>query len=263
MEMERGRGGWQRRPRAQRQEMVYGLRPVVEAVEAGREIERIILREGIERSEDLSTLQRIARQRRIPVQYVPGMWFARLGSRNHQGMVAYLSPIEYQDLPEIVTSTFERGEEPLLVLADGITDVHNIGAIARTAECVGAQALVVPMRGSAQLGADAIKTSAGALSHIAVCRVESIARAVRFLQASGIRVFAASETGASLHTRTSLTGPLAVVLGDEFEGVSSEVLKMVDGSVRVPIHGSVESLNVSVAAGIILYEVERQRHLEA
>lgn len=260
--MERGRGGWQRRPRVQ-QEMVYGLRPVMEALEAGRDIERIILREGIERSEEVSTLQRVARQRGIPVQYVPAMWFSRLGSRTHQGMVAYLSPIEYQNLPEIITSTFERGEDPLLVLADGITDVHNIGAIARTAECVGAHALVVPSRGSAQLGADALKTSAGALSHIAVCRVESIGQTVQFLQTNGLRVFAASETGASVHTHTDLSGPLAVVLGDEYEGVSRDVLRAVDGAVRVPIHGSVESLNVSVTAGVILYEVERQRHLQA
>lgn len=257
--MERGKGGWQRRSRVQ-QEMVYGLRPVMEAIEAGREIERIILREGIEPSEEISTLNRIARQRGIPVQYVPPMWFGRLGSRNHQGMVAYLSPIEYQNLSEIVISTFERGEDPLLVLADGITDVHNIGAIARTAECVGAHALVVPMRGSAQLGADAIKTSAGALSHISVCRVESMAQTVSMLRANGVRVFAASETGASVHTRTVLTGPIALVLGDEYEGVSKEVLKAVDGTVKVPIHGSVESLNVSVAAGVILYEIERQRH---
>lgn len=254
------KGNWQRRSRVQ-QEMVYGLRPVMEAIEAGRDIERIILREGAEQSEELSTLNRIARQRGIPVQYVPTMWFGRMGSRNHQGMVAYLSPIEYQNLPEIITSTFERGEEPLIVLADGITDVHNIGAIARTAECVGAHALVVPMRGSAQLGADAIKTSAGALSHIPVCRVESIARAVLLLQNNGIRVFAASEAGAAVHTSTDLRGPLAVVLGDECEGVSNDVLKNVNGSIKVPIHGNVQSLNVSVAAGIILYEIERQRHL--
>lgn len=260
--MERAGGGWQRRPRAQ-QEMVYGLRPIMEALEAGRELERIILREGLTPSDELSTLHRIARQRGIPVQYVPPMWFGRLGSRNHQGMVAYLSPIEYQDLAEIIISTFERGEVPLLVVADGITDVHNIGAIARTAECVGAHALIVPSRGSAQLGADALKTSAGALSHIAVCRVGSIAQTVQHLQANGVRVLAASEKGATVHTRMDLTGPLALVLGDEYEGVSTEVLRAADGTLKVPIHGSVGSLNVSVAAGIILYEAERQRNQKA
>ena len=250
--MERAGGGWQRRPRAQ-QEMVYGLRPIMEALEAGRELERIILREGLTPSDELSTLHRIARQRGIPVQYVPPMWFGRLGSRNHQGMVAYLSPIEYQDLSEIIISTFERGEVPLLVVADGITDVHNIGAIARTAECVGAHALIVPSRGSAQLGADALKTSA----------VGSIAQTVQQLQANGVRVLAASEKGATVHTRMDLTGPLALVLGDEYEGVSTEVLRAADGTLKVPIHGSVGSLNVSVAAGIILYEAERQRNQKA
>lgn len=248
---------WQRRPRVQ-QEMVYGIRPVMEAIDAGREIERIILRVG-SGGENIFTLQRIAKQREIPIQRVPAPWFSRLGSRNHQGIVAYISPITYQPLEQLIPAIYERGEEPLILLADGITDVHNLGAIARTAECVGAHALVVPARGSAQIGPDAVKTSAGALQHINVCRVASIPSTLEFLKQSGLTIVAASEQGRELYSNAQLRGPIALVLGDEGEGLAPATIQMADVLVKIPIHGTLQSLNVSVAAGIILYEIDRQR----
>lgn len=249
---------WQRRSRAQR-DMLYGLHPIEEALNAGQELERIIMRSGLA-GEGVTTIQKTARQRGIPVQTVPAAWFARLGTRNHQGLVAYRSPISYTRLDQLVPMLYEQGTDPLIVAADGITDVHNLGAIARTAECVGAHCLLVPSHGSAQISADTVRTSAGALEHLPIARTGELTATLRFLQDSGIRLVAATEKGGHVFSQTDLKGPLCLIMGDEGRGVSPATLAIVDEQLRIPIHGAIESLNVSVAAGIILYEVERQRH---
>ncbi len=240
--------------------MVYGLRPVMEALSSAREIERITVSESLGR-EQLAELRQIAHHRGVPVKTVPPAWFNRLGQRNHQGIVATVSPITYQPLEQLLPLLYDQGLDPLIIVADGITDVRNLGAIVRTAECAGASGLVVPKRGTAHINADAVKTSAGALLHFPVCRVDSIAQACQYLKDSGLRLVAASEKGATYYHKAELAGPLALVLGDEHEGVSTQLLDMCDETVRIPIRGQVESLNVSVSAGIILYEIERQRQL--
>lgn len=253
MEVTRG----QRRTRSQG-EMLYGVHPIVQAIESGQEIERIIMRSGL-RSETLPQLMQMARQRGIAVQHVPAAWFNRLGSRNHQGIVATVSPIGYQSLEALIPLLFEQGESPLIVVADGITDVRNLGAIARSAECAGAHALVVPTKGSAHINADTVKASAGALLHFPVCRTSRLDQTCQFLKECGLQLVVATEDGATFFHSADLHGPLALVLGDEGHGVSSSILRMADITVRIPIHGQVSSLNVSVAAGILLYEAERQR----
>lgn len=254
----RGRSNWSTRSRA-KDEMIYGIRPIVEALNSGKEIERITISESLS-GEQLSELKQMARQRSVPVKQVPPMWFNRLGQRNHQGIVATVAPITYQNLEALIPMLYDQGQDPLVIVADGITDVRNLGAIVRSAECAGASALIVPKRGSAHLNADAVKSSAGALLHFPVCRVDSIERTCEFLRESGLRLVAASEKGATYYHHAELRGPLALVLGDEFSGVSPRILDMCDTTVRIPTHGQVESLNVSVSAGIILFEIERQRH---
>ncbi len=250
---------WQGKSRSS-DDMVYGLRPVMEALSSAKEIERITISDSLNR-EQVAEVKQVAKQRGVPVKTVPQAWFNRLGNRNHQGIVASVSPITYQPLEQLLPLLYDQGLEPLIIIADGITDVRNLGAIVRTAECAGASGLIVPKRGTAHINAAAVKTSAGALMHFPVCRVDSIPEACQYLKDSGLRLVAASEKGSTYYHRASLGGPLGLILGDEYEGVSPRLLDMCDETVRIPIRGQVESLNVSVSAGIILYEIERQRQL--
>lgn len=240
-------------------EIIYGLHPIMEALDAGQELERIVLRKGLS-AEQLPNITRRAKERGIPVQYVPAEWFIRLGSRNHQGAIAFVAVIEYQNIEWILPKIYESGEEPLVVVAGGITDVRNLGAIVRTAECAGAHTLVVPSTGGAQINADAVKTSAGALAHFPVARTRSLKQTCEYLKASGLRLIAATEHGETYYQCANLAGPIALILGDEGTGVPEELLALCDEKVRIPLHGQISSLNVSVAAGILLYAIESQRH---
>ena len=226
-------------------ELLYGLYPIMEALDAGRELERIVLKKGLV-NEQIPLITRRARERGIPVQYVPAEWFIRLGNRNHQGAIAYLAEIEYQRIEWLLPKIFESGEDPLILVAAGITDVRNLGAIVRTAECAGAHALVIPTQGGAQINADAVKTSAGALLHFPVARTFQLRATCEFLKNSGLR-------------QADLRGPLALVLGDEGHGVPEDILALCDQTLRIPLHGQISSLNVSVAAGVLLYAIESQR----
>jgi RNA methyltransferase, trmH family, group 3 len=240
-------------------EIIYGLHPIMEALDAGRELEKLVFRKGLS-SEQLPLIIRRARERGIPIQYVPEEWFIRLGSRNHQGAIAFVAAIEYQKIEWILPKIYESGQEPLLVVSGGITDVRNLGAIVRTAECAGAHALIVPTTGGAQINADAVKTSAGALAHFPVARTPSLLHTCQFLKASGLRLLAASEHGDSYYQKADLTGPVALILGDEGMGIPNDILPLCDLKLRIPLHGQISSLNVSVAAGILLYAIESQRH---
>ena len=242
--------------------MIFGIHPLLEALEAGREIDKVMMRRGL-RTEESARILALSRERSVPVQFVPEERLGRLTQRQHQGVIAFISEIEYTPLEELVARVYEEGRAPFIVLLDGLTDVRNFGAIARTAECAGVDALVIPERGSVSVTADAVKTSAGALHRIPVCRVSSIAAAVGLLQSSGVRVVAASEKAEERYTETALQLPLGLVMGAEDHGVSTDVLRMADSITLIPQVGAIGSLNVSVAAGILIYEAVRQEQLGA
>ena len=207
-------------------------------------------------------LQEVLRRCEIPMQKVPLERIDRITRKNHQGVIAFTSAVTYQKLDQIVPFLYEQGKNPLIVVLDGITDVRNFGAIARTCEVAGVDAIVIPARGSVSVNADAIKTSAGALHIIPVCRENSLKDAVVFLKNSGIRVVAATEKAAKNYTVADMSVPVAILMGSEDEGVSPEILRVCDELVKVPQFGSIQSLNVSVAAGVMIYEVVRQRAID-
>lgn len=239
--------------------LIYGVHPVLEALKAGKPVEKILLLRDL-RNPLIADILRLAAQQQAIVQKVPAEKLDRITRSNHQGIIAFVSMIEYQDLDEILMKTFEKGEQPLIVLLDRVTDVRNMGAIARSAECAGANALVMPSRGSAQINADAVKTSAGALNILPVHRSENLKDTLRYLRDSGVKLVAVTEHGSESYTKIDMKGPVALLLGSEEDGISPEYLRLCDAKVKIPLQGSIQSLNVSIAAGIMLFEVLRQRN---
>ncbi len=237
---------------------VFGLRAVIEAIEAGRDIDKVLIRKDMGGDLARELAAKIS-EYGIPSQRVPLEKLNRITMKNHQGAIALLSPVTYYRLDQIVPELFDRGSTPLIVLLDGVTDTRNFGAIARTAECAGVDTIVIPERGSATVTPDAVKTSAGALLHIPVCRERSLADAVRYLQQCGIRVIGASEKSGRQFTDEDMTVPTAIVMGAEDTGLSNEVSRLCDSLAGIPIIGHIASLNVSVAAGVMIYEAVRQR----
>lgn len=239
---------------------IFGIRAVIEALEAGKEIDKILIRRDLQ-GELVAQLFEILRGRRIVVQRVPAERLDKVTRRNHQGVIAFMGAVTYHRLENLVPSIYEAGRVPFIVLLDGLTDVRNFGAIARTCECAGVDGIVIPERGSVSAGPDAMKTSAGALNYLPVCRERSIFHAVRFLKASGFKVVAVSEKADINYTMASYTEPIALVMGAEDTGISDEVLRECDLFVSIPMFGHIGSLNVSVAAGVVIYDVVRQRLL--
>ncbi|MBB4034959.1 23S rRNA (guanosine2251-2'-O)-methyltransferase [Dysgonomonas hofstadii] len=240
-------------------EMIFGIRAVIEAIEAGKEIDKVIVRRELQG--DLSKeLFALLKTKDIPVQRVPAERLDRFTRKNHQGVIAFLSAITYEQIEDIIPFLYENGKDPFIVLLDGITDVRNFGAIARTCEVAGVDAIVIPAKGSVTVNADAVKTSAGALLKIPVCKEQSLTDAIQFLKNSGVTVVAATERGAVNYTEANYGGPVAIVMGAEDTGVSNENLRIVDNLVKIPQYGTIGSLNVSVAAGVLIYEVIRQRN---
>ena len=242
----------------EKNEMIFGVRAVIEAIQAGREIDKVLVKKDIQ-SELSKELFTCLKNTLIPVQRVPVERINRITRKNHQGVVAFISSVTYQKTEDLVPFLFEEGKTPLFVMLDGITDVRNFGAIARTCECAGVDAIVIPSRGSVTVNADAIKTSAGALHVLPVCKEKSITEAIRFLQASGVKVYAASEKAFENYTAIKYDGPVAIVMGAEDTGVSMDNLRICDSMVKIPQFGTIGSLNVSVASSILIYEVVRQR----
>ena len=237
--------------------IVFGIRPVAEAIESGKQIEKLYLRKGAE-GQLMTELRDLAFRHRIRVQEVPAEKLNRLVKGNHQGAVAQIAPIEYVELTDILERVPDD-ETPLVVLFDGVTDVRNFGGIARSAECAGAHGLITPLKNSAPVNSEAMRASAGALSRIPVCRVGSIRNTVKALQAEGFQAVAATEKSRKLIYDADLRKPTVIIMGSEETGISKEVLKLCDEQLAIPLIGAVESLNVSAAAAVMLFEVVRQR----
>lgn len=237
---------------------IFGIRAVIEAIRSGRQIDRLLLKHGLQGSLYHELLTEV-RNKNIPYQTVPQERIDLVTRKNHQGVLAWLSLIEYQSVANILPILYEKGADPLIIVLDGISDVRNFGAIIRTAECMGAHAAIIPEKGSARITADAIKTSAGALHSFPVCREKSILKTIGYLKESGLRIFAATEKSGTDLSKADLTGPSAMILGSEERGISRELLSESDLQLKIPMEGTIGSLNVSVAAGIFLYEIKRQR----
>jgi 23S rRNA (guanosine2251-2'-O)-methyltransferase len=238
--------------------LIFGIRPVMEAINAGKEIDRLFVQSGL-KGELLSQLMGLLKQHHIPYQYVPVEKLNRLTSKNHQGVVGYISSITYHKIDDVLPQVFESGKVPLLLILDRITDVRNFGAIARTAECSGVNAIIIPSRGSAQITADAIKTSTGALHKVPVCKEENLKTTIDYLHDCGLQIIACTEKTTDYYFQIDFTVPTAIIMGSEENGISNEYLQKSDQKAKIPLMGEIGSLNVSVAAGIILYEAVSQR----
>ena len=239
-------------------EMIFGIRAIIEAIDAGKTLDKILLRRDMTSTIGKELLKKLMGTT-TPVQKVPVEKLNQYTDKNHQGAIAFLSPIDFCNLESIIPTLFEDGKTPLLMVLDGVTDVRNFGAIARTCACAGAHALIIGTHGSVAINGDAVKTSAGALYHLPVCKVENLQNALQYLRDSGFNVLAATEHAAANYTEVDMTMPTAIVMGSEDKGIYEGNLRICSHQVRIPMSGVIESLNVSVAAGVMLYEAVRQR----
>ena len=244
---------------------IFGRKPIIEAFKAGKRFDKILVLKNIT-GDEMREIYQFAKDTDVPVQNVPkekldsvAQKYSKHREANHQGVIGFLSIIDYYTLDDVLHQVYGKAETPLLVVLDGVTDVGNFGAIARSAECLGAHALVVPAQGSAQINAEAMKTSAGALNNILVCREKSLSTAIHYLKQNGIKIFGTDKHKASDIAKVDFTVPCAIVLGSEGDGISKEIMKMCDERIMIPMQGQTESLNVSVSAGIVLYEIGRSR----
>jgi 23S rRNA (guanosine2251-2'-O)-methyltransferase len=239
-------------------EMIFGTRAVIEAVQSGKDVDKILMRRNLQ-NELSHALFDIVKTTHIPIQRVPQERLDRITRKNHQGVIAFIAAVSYQKLEDIVPTLYESGRTPLILLLDGITDVRNFGSIARTCACAGVDALVIPARNSVSVNADAVKTSAGALLTLPVCKENSITDAIHYLKDCGYHVFAATEKAEKDYTQADYTTPTALVMGSEDSGVSIENLRICHEWLRIPLAGPIASLNVSAAAAVMIYETLRQR----
>ena len=241
-----------------RNEIVFGIRAVIEAIQAGKEIDRVFIKKDLQ-SELSAELFRLLKDHHILSQRVPVERLNRITGKNHQGVIAFVAEVTYQKIEDIIPTLFEQGKNPFIVILDGITDIRNFGAIARTCECAGVDAIVIAEKGSVSVNSDAIKTSAGALLSLPICREKNLTNTVKFLKNSGIHIIAANEKGDKPYTQANYSNPVAIIMGAEDAGVAPERLRICDEIVKIPQYGVIDSLNVSVAAGILMYEVVRNK----
>ena len=237
---------------------IFGIRAILEAIHSGKEIDKVLIRKGLSGDLFLELFTEIKKSN-IVFSYVPPEKLDRITRKNHQGVIAFISPITYHSLENLIPILFEQGKTPFLLMLDSLTDVRNIGAIARTAECAGVHAIIVPEKGSALINADAVKTSAGALHYMPFCRVKSLVNTVKYIKDCGIQVISATEKANKDYFMAKLTEPLVIILGAEDTGISPDLLRLSDSLFRIPILGHIESLNVSAAASVMMYEVVKQR----
>ena len=239
-------------------QVVFGIRAVIEAIESGKQVDKVLMKKDLG-GELARELLSVTREYNVPVQRVPVERINKVTRKNHQGVIAFMAAVDYYHVDDIVPALYDEGINPLVVVLDGVTDVRNFGAIARTCECAGVNCIVIPERNSVSVNADAVKTSAGALNYLPVCRERNLVKAVQYLRDSGFKVMGASEKTDLNYTKADFTGPVAIVLGAEDTGISTDVLKLCDTLVAILEFGKINSLNVSVAGGIMIYEVVRQR----
>lgn len=237
---------------------IFGTRAVMEAIHAQKDIDKILVDKEVN-NELTKELLALAKEERINVVRVPEAKLNRITRKNHQGVVAHMSAIQYASLDNVIDECFSKGVAPLILVLDRITDVRNFGAMARTADCAGVHAIVIPEKGSAQINSDAVKTSAGALNHLPVCRVNNLYYTVKDLKKMGLNVVSVTEKTDRLMYDADFSLPTALILGSEEDGISQELIGISDEFVKIPLSGNIESLNVSVSAGVVVYEAIRQR----
>jgi len=241
-------------------DFIFGLRAVIEAIKAGKQIDRLLIKQGLQGALYHELMSEV-KKHDIVYQYVPLERIELVTRKNHQGVLAWLSLIEFQQITNLLPLVFESGKDPFIIILDGVSDVRNFGAIVRTAECLGAHAIIIPEKGSARITADAVKTSAGALHTFPVCREKNLAATVEYLKNSGLKIICADEKIGVNVSQAQVNGPAALIIGAEDKGINHKLLSLADCNVKIPMEGSIDSLNVSVAAGILLYEIIRQRNL--
>lgn len=246
------------KPGIKKSSLIIGRQPIIEAIQSGRPIDKILFQHNVS-GDSIGTIRQLARDNNIPIQQVPPEKLHGLSKANHQGCIAIAGLVQYLELQQVIDHVVVTGEAPLFVILDGVTDVRNIGAIARTAVCCGAQALIIPDKGVGALNEEAMKASAGALEKIHVCRVNSLMKAVDTLHLNGIKVYASEMKATKKVYELPYTEPCCVIMGSEDKGVFSGLLKICDEVFNIPMAGQFESLNVSVATGIILYEAMKHR----
>ena len=237
---------------------IFGLRPIIEAIQAGKEIDTLFIQKGL-KNELFQELWQLVRARKVNYKHVPVEKLNRLTRKNHQGVFAFISPINFHKTDNIIQNVFEKGENPLFLVLDRVTDVRNFGAIVRTAECSGVQAIIVPEKGSAAINGDALKTSAGALHNIPICREFNLKATIEYLKNCGLQIVGCTEKTEEKIYQLNFNLPTAIIMGSEEDGISTEYLKLCDYKAKIPMNGTIGSLNVSVSAGVILYEAVRQR----
>lgn len=244
--------------RPKKSSLIIGRKAVTTALQSGQQLDRIYLDTKVQGA-DISDIKRMAGENGVPINYVPVFKLNSFNVPNHDGCIAQIAKVQYQNLQDVISLVTESGEAPLFIILDGVTDIRNIGGIARTAFCTGVHAIIIPDKGVGALNEDAILTSAGALEKIAVCRVNSLMKAVDELHLNGIKVFASEMTAEKNIADADFTEPCAIVIGSEEKGIYPALMKICDEKVKIPMTGDFESLNVSVATGMILYEAMKQR----
>jgi 23S rRNA (guanosine2251-2'-O)-methyltransferase len=237
---------------------IYGTRAVIEAIRAGKQIEKIMIQSGLT-NDLIKELIYAAKDQKVPYTFVPAEKLKRMSAKNHQGVICILSSVSYSSLDNIIQKAYDEGREPFLLILDRVTDVRNFGAIARTAECAGVDAIIIGEKGSAPITSDAMKTSAGALNHLPVCREKDLKSTLKSLRESGIKVIACTEKTNKKIYDIEISGPVALIMGSEEDGISDMLLKDADELASIPMKGKIGSLNVSVATGVAIYEVLRRR----
>jgi 23S rRNA (guanosine2251-2'-O)-methyltransferase len=243
--------------RKERTDIIYGVHSVIEAIKADRELNKILIQKGIQK-EIFNELRDALQGKHFQLQFVPAQKIDSLTTGNHQGVVAFVTPIEYQNIETLIDNLLEEGKKPTILVLDRITDVRNFGAIARTAECEGVDAILIPSRGSALVSSDAMKASAGALNRIPVCKTDDLKNSLFYIQQSGLRLVACTEKSAVPLYEVNLRGAVAIIMGSEEDGITQDLINMADIKAKIPMRGNISSLNVGVAAGMVLYEKLRQ-----
>ena len=239
-------------------DIVFGTRPVLEAINSGKTLEKLFIQKNLKK-EILEKIKSKLSNKKINISYVPKEKLNRITKKNHQGIICYISPISYQPIEEIIQRVFEKGKDPFVIILDRITDTRNFGAISRVADASGVDAIIIPEKESAIITSDSIKTSAGAINFIPICKVKSLKSTANFLKESGLKLVSCTEKGDKKFYDADLTSPCCIILGSEKDGISNSLMDISDERLNIPMKGNVESLNVSSSASVILFEVVRQR----